>query len=298
MIETVNLSLIQLFFRQSHSRKAISIAIAVCFVAGCSKAESTSQSWDPSVEIGPIAETGSSRVGSFGVRCGYTHSANDDPIVFSNQPRASHSHDFFGAVGINSSTSLSSLKVSESACDSSGDVSAYWTPTLYADGVAVKPIESAAYYRAQSNSDLDEITVPPNGLEMLSVGAEWTCARVDDPTVEVPNCPETSLTRLLLVFPDCWDGEHLSSDDHKSHLSVSDNGRCPRSHPVAMTRLILEVRYKIPVGSTLTLASGDIITAHGDAIINWDSRVIEQELKYCVKRSINCDLTWNTTIGY
>ena len=237
-------------------------------------------------------------MGSFGVRCGYSHTNNDDPIVFPGASGASHSHDFFGAVETDAFTTAESLAASPSLCDSSGDLSAYWTPTLYANSVAITPVESAAYYRASTNSDLDAITAPPNGLKMMSAGAEWTCARVDDPTPTMPSCPDSSLTRLLLAFPDCWDGENLDSADHMAHVAVSDNGRCPDSHPVAMTRLILEVRYKIPPGSDVTLASGALSSAHGDAFIHWRPEIIRQELKYCVKRTINCDLTWNTTFGY
>jgi Domain of unknown function (DUF1996) len=250
------------------------------------------------VEIGPIAETGADRVGSFGVRCDYSHTASDDPILYPGAPGASHSHDFFGAVGVDAYTVAADLEKSESLCDSSGDRSSYWTPTLYANGQPIEPVESAAYYRALPDSDLDSISAPPNGLKMMSVGAEWTCARVDDPTVKMPNCPESSLTRLLLVFPDCWDGKNLDSADHVSHVMPSAGGECPDSHPVHMTRLILEVRYPLVPGAEIELASGPLTTAHGDAFISWDSKVIAQELKSCVKRSINCDLTWNTTLGY
>lgn len=271
---------------------------ALALISCGDKRESAVVAWNPQVSIGPIAETGDARVGSFGVRCGYSHTSDDDPIIYPGEAGLSHSHDFFGAVNTNAFTTPESLTTADSLCDSSGDLSAYWTPTLYANDVAVTPIESAAYYRASAGSDLDTITVPPNGLKMLSVGAEWTCARVDDPTVEMPACPDSSITRLLLAFPDCWNGKDLDSADHRSHVTASENGRCPSSHPVAMTRLILEVRYKIPVGSEVTLASGDLTSAHGDAIINWRPDVIGQELRYCVKRSINCDLTWNTTLGY
>ena len=250
------------------------------------------------MEIGPIAETGEARVGSFGVRCLYDHTIDDDPIRFPGAPGASHLHDFFGAANVNAFTTSEDLENGPSLCDSSGDKSSYWTPALYADGEIVQPLEAAAYYRAVSKSDLDSLIAPPNGLKMVSVGAEWTCARVDDPTSEVPSCPEGSLTRMLLAFPDCWDGENLDSFDHVSHVTPSDNGKCPKTHPVNMTRLILEVRYHLEPGSKIELASGDISSAHGDTIINWDRDIIEGEMRFCVRRSINCDLTWNTTLGY
>lgn len=48
--------------------------------------------------------------------------------------------------------------------------------------------------------------------------------------------------RAQIVFPSCWDGVNLDSEDHKSHMSypvggAPDSGDCPSSHPV-------KVRYE------------------------------------------------------
>jgi hypothetical protein len=34
---------------------------------------------------------------------------------------------------------------------------------------------------------------------------------------------QMSLLQLDVIFPDCWDGRHLDSPDHKSHMAYSRN---------------------------------------------------------------------------
>lgn len=52
-------------------------------------------------------------------------------------------------------------------------------------------------------------------------------------------CPNN--LRAQVVFPSCWDGVNLDSDDHKSHVSyplgtAPDSGDCPDSHPIKVRR--------------------------------------------------------------
>jgi len=44
------------------------------------------------------------------------------------------------------------------------------------------------------------------------------------------------------------------------------------------------------------LSSGALDTAHGDAILVWDQKVLAKEIRSCIKRRVNCDLTWFTAI--
>ena len=55
--------------------------------------------------------------------------------------------------------------------------------------------------------------------------------------------------RSEVVFPSCWDGVNLDSDDHKSHVAYPasgsyDSGPCPSSHPVHLLTLFYEVTYR------------------------------------------------------
>lgn len=52
------------------------------------------------------------------------------------------------------------------------------------------------------------------------------------------NCPDG--LRSQVVFPSCWDGVNVDSDDHKSHMSyplgsAPDSGDCPDTHPVKVS---------------------------------------------------------------
>jgi hypothetical protein len=236
--------------------------------------------------------------GSFSVVCEYTHRASDDPIVHRDAPGHSHVHEFFGNPGTDDASTAASLMAVEGECDSVADHSAYWAPALYRNGEAVDPIGVAVYYRTAPGTDARWIHAPPNGLELISVSAGWQCARTDPVMAEPLSCGASTPLRMHLVFPDCWDGERLSSADHASHVAASVDGTCPSTHPIQITRIEMELRYGLAgVPGSLTLASGALSTAHGDVIVAWDRDHIEREVSACVRRLVSCDLSWNTGLG-
>lgn len=111
------------------------------------------------------------------------------------------------------------------------------------------------------------------------------------------NCPDG--IRAELMFPSCWDGVNLDSDDHQSHVAYPDlviNGDCPDSHPVRLPGLFYETIWDMGSYSDRTglfaFANGDplgksyestkperslLLTKligfgyHGDFIMGWDS---------------------------
>src|SRR5919197_133805 len=54
--------------------------------------------------------------GQFVVRCPYSHSLMDDPIVFPGQPGASHMHDFFGNESVNAFSTMASMLAGQTTC--------------------------------------------------------------------------------------------------------------------------------------------------------------------------------------
>lgn len=247
--------------------------------------------------VSSVVDPDSGRRGSFGVVCPFSHRNDDDPIVFPGAHHASHLHDFFGATRVDAHTTWQELMSMTNTCQSMGDLSSYWSPTLLQDGLPVTPIEMAVYLRTPDEADPESIVAPPNGLQLISIRSGWTCARNDTPTSTMPTCPATAITRLLLEYPDCWDGAHLSTDDHFSHMAVSVNGACPDSHPVHIAEMATEVRYKLTGSHEYAFSSGPLDTAHADAIIAWDRDVIDREVRTCLRRRVNCDLTWFTALG-
>ena len=98
----------------------------------------------------------------------------------------------------------------------------------------------------------------------------------------------------VLTFPDCWDGRHVDSADHRSHVANSTDGACPRSHPVSIPQLTTSITFPISgPGHRLRLASGSTDSAHGDFLNAWDPDGLEREVTACIRRGAVCDLASN-----
>src|SRR5690606_1069321 len=105
--------------------------------------------------------------------------------------------------------------------------------------------------------------------------------------------PATTPLALRVTFPDCWDGEHLDSDDHRSHMALSQGGRCPGSHPVAVPQLVLDIHYPVSGDAVVALASGSPYSAHADFFNGWDQAALEREVAACINRSLICGVISN-----
>lgn len=263
----------------------------------------------------------------FTVDCGFSHRAADDPIVHPGAPGASHSHDFFGSVATDASSTGSSLRGTATTCEDTDDTAAYWVPTLSVAGVPVEPTVLRAYYRARRGVDVRDVTAPPLGLAMISGDPAATAAGHDDPgahhhgapgaeaggpvtggqdvadagwgcglrprrlrAAPPRDCTANALLTLQLRFPDCWDGRNLDTPDHRSHVARSVDGRCPATHPVLMTEIQLSVSWPV-TGATadaVTIDSGAVEGAHGDFLNGWDPEVLAGHVDLCVAAKANC----------
>jgi hypothetical protein len=124
--------------------------------------------------------------------------------------------------------------------------------------------------------------------------AGWTCGSSTRLATAPPVCPSSAPLHLVLTFPDCWDGEHLASDDHRSHAAYSVDGACPRSHPVQLPQLTVAVAYPISgTGHALSLASGSVYSAHGDFLNAWDPVGLQREVQACIHREVVCEVASN-----
>ena len=115
-------------------------------------------------------------------------------------------------------------------------------------------------------------------------------ARFKVRTRKCPSCPlvETVLEsrvktflELHVNFPDCWDGKHLDSPDHQSHMAHSRDYVCPASHPVKVPLIRLNVRYPIVDGRDVLLASGGQLTGHADFFNAWNERALRRLVDDC-----------------
>ncbi|HVL53372.1 MAG TPA: DUF1996 domain-containing protein [Vitreimonas sp.] len=115
---------------------------------------------------------------------------------------------------------------------------------------------------------------------------------------EPPTCPRTAPLGVRVAFPDCWDGERLDSDDHRSHLARSRDGRCPGSHPVLLAQLVFEVHYaRSGPPDGLELASGGVHGLHADFMNAWDQERLEREVRVCLHGRRVCGVVSNRATG-
>lgn len=237
-------------------------------------------------------------VGQFVVECGAAHRNHDDPIVHAGHHGASHLHQYFGSRATRGDSTYGELTRSSTTCDHPADTAAYWIPALLVDGEPVDPLRAVAYYRAGPGVDPATVTAYPPSL-MLIAGdptttgpqptsvVSWSCGGGRRDQVP-PDCPWGTTLRLLLTFPDCWDGERHDSPDHRSHAAYSSGGTCDAAHPVPIPQLQLAVDFPPIDPRRATLASGPTHTAHGDFWNTWDQAALEREVDHCLRRDLVC----------
>ncbi len=268
--------------------------------AGAALGSTTTDVVVPAVHSGPQGDTA-----QFVVKCAFSHAGPDDPIVHPGHHGASHRHDFFGNTGTDSESTAASLVGGETSCTQRLDTAAYWAPSLIDHGEPVTPLGAIAYYRPAPGVDQTTLTPYPTGLKMVSGDpvaqepqpveiAGWACGTSSDVQSSPPVCPAAAPLRVRITFPDCWDGRNLDSADHRAHVTRSQQGTCPSSHPVLLPQLTLVVRYPISGdGHDLTLASGATITAHADFLNAWDEHELTDQVTMCLRRGLVCSVASN-----
>jgi hypothetical protein len=259
----------------------------------------------PTARVAAIHTGPQGTVAQFVVKCGYSHTAPDDPIVHPGMAAMSHSHDFFGNEGTDADSTAGSLVDGTTTCNKQADTAAYWAPTLLDHGEPVTPLGLVAYYRPAPGVDPTILEPYPAGLMMIagdsvSAGeqpvevAAWTCGTSSDLQPTPPTCPAEAPLRARMTFPDCWDGEHLDSPDHQAHVTFSHDGACPDGFPVTMPQLTVTVRYPVSgTGHDLTLASGPTFTIHSDFLNAWDQTELTSLVDKCLHRSVVCNVASN-----
>jgi hypothetical protein len=116
----------------------------------------------------------------------------------------------------------------------------------------------------------------------------WNCST--DPTgasITIPSCATPSL-HAHIRFPNCWDGKHLDSADHHSHMSYSKKGVCPKRYPVAVPQIMLIIQYPISTETPLQLASFGQLTGHADFFNGWKQAELKRLVDYCLNALRAC----------
>lgn len=265
---------------------------------------------DPSPYVAPSNWPWSAGYPAFRIFCEYSHVGYDDPIVYPGQPGRAHLHTFFGNTGTNATSTYESLRTTGgSSCDGGPlNRTGYWAPSVFdASGSVVVPLDLLVYYKAENAPVVNgtpQFRDFPNGLRMIA-GARtdglavdpaasrpdggsglvwgWKCEGSSS-TNSIPSCPAGTNLVGVIRFPYCWDGVHLDSADHRSHLRYGVNntwGPCP-SGWVHIPEVTEMVRYGNPTGGTDRWSlSSDMMspsgasgsTLHADWYGAWDNGI-------------------------
>ena len=249
------------------------------------------------------------RVPEFNAACTISHRLPDDPIVFPGMAGASHLHTFWGNRSTSATSTNESLFASTAtSCDPPEDRSAYWVPSLLENGKVVDPHGVTVYYGSRLSDPT--ATVPfPEGFRMIvgdakrqvatpkgAPGQFW-CAGAGGEVGRSadgnwPVCAPTAELTYQLTFPDCWDGVHLDSPDHRSHVGpTGPDGTCASGKfPVAIPSLSFVIGYPARGGAAgFELASGMASSMHGDFMNAWETRPLAERVRNCITQKAKCD---------
>lgn len=277
--------------------------LAVALLAACGAAATVAPAAAPDqVIVGPQGGRG-----QFAVECAFDQFLADDPIVFPGQPGASHLHQFFGAHAVTAESTHDELMAGTTTCEQPADTASYWAPVLLdAAHEPVEPLGAVAYYRAGVEVDPVVVESYPAGL-MLIAGdhtatepqplsvVSWSCDTGAIRQATPPDCTAGTNLRLLVVFQDCWDGEHLRPPGNSTYSTA---GECPASHPVHIPQLQLAVDFPPLPPDGLALSSGGILSGHADFWNAWHQDKLEREVDVCLRRDLPCKISGRrTTIG-
>ena len=236
--------------------------------------------------------------------CRYSHEANDDPILDPGKPGQSMAHDFFGNTSTSATSTAATLVGGSTTCSTSDDASAYWTPVLYQNGVAIPPLRNLIYW-AGLHGTSPSVVAPPAGLEMIGGNEnasapqstkviDWRCTGVVSQTAsDVPvNCAGTKGLELRVTFPSCWNGTTLNGAS-QTNVVYPEGRRCPASYPVRIPTVVFHVVYPITSATGLTLSmgpgqQGSTDTAHGDFINGWNQSVLIGLINGCAGPTRTC----------
>jgi hypothetical protein len=269
------------------------------------------------VQTATVAFTPGQDIGAFRDDCGFAKFSFDDPIVYPGQPGASHLHMFFGNTAVTASSTGTSIQNSGSSTCAGGTLnrSAYWAPAML-DNVThqpVRPTGNNVYYKTGYNGiKPSAVKAVPAGLMMVTGSSKNTTrganpvsyACISDNDVQpwqpsIPNCAVGYTLVMEVTFPQCWDGVHLDSSDHKSHMANPVGGACPADHPVALPVISYNIHYKITTANAAShwqlssdmydVSSGKAgYSGHADYMYGWDTPTMATFTTRCLNTSTDC----------
>lgn len=296
------------FSLRSPAGPAIAFAAALVLAAGTAAATSAAVASSAPARVGTTGfPSGGTNPGIFTDTCTRSKTAPDDPIMMPGMTGMSMQHDFFGNPSVDASSTAATLRGGSTTCSTSADASAYWTPVVYQHGHPLTPQRTLLYWRTPGAIASSARTMP-QGISLIAGDesatapqstsvVDWTCtttaadrrpARGDLPH----DCPGGSQLRLVISFPDCWDGHTMDGRDRSGAVYATRAG-CPSSHPVHIPQLVLHVTYPTSSGDGITLSTGPQtqgppVTGHADFVSGWQQPRMDADVAACVTAQVRC----------
>jgi hypothetical protein len=223
---------------------------------------------------------------SIKVSCSFSHTLKDDPIVFPNQPGASHRHDFFGNDSTDAYSTTASMEGQTTSCasDNPGDTAGYWTPSLKVNKTVTHDVGFSAYYYRRNEGML---TPYPQGFQMVAGNSHATGAQsrsvvyygcgngTSQPVVNyMPDCTADGTHLYIhILFPWCWDGVFTGGND-TAHVAY---GPCDAAHPYHFPQLVERINWDAVVNAThgVKFTSGAWYSVHADYLSVWADGALE-----------------------
>lgn len=270
--------------------------------------------------------------------------AKDDPVVYFNQAGASHLHQVWGNEKFDATTTPADLASNAATnCNAtpySLNRSSYWMPALiHESGDVIKPDLVSVYYKRKTasssfcnpaNPKFIGICVGlPSQIRFVFgwdasrptaavQGASWVCApgdgkhyaNLDD--LFNSGCAVGASLIANTMAPNCWDGKHLDSPDHRSHMAYGDYSRgdgyyhCPTTHPYLIPQEENKAQYLVTADmigtrsdgskySRVRLASDAMLpgakpgaTLHADYMEAWVSVAKKMWMDNCIDKALDC----------
>jgi hypothetical protein len=257
------------------------------------------------------------RPGSFAVRCVWSHSLRDDPILAPDEPGVSHLHAFFGARAARAGATRRDLMRSSTTCSDPADTAAVWVPAGTLKGQLRTPLWERTYY---FGNGAQVGTVPAN-LKMIggdphatapsdNPDVSWSCGNGTPIATHPYDCRPYRRTRPSvhgivgrIEFPTCWDGSTLDPLERASGVVHPVGRGCADDHPHRIPRVSVRVQFGVldpcagatPCGPddddapiAFGLTSGPYHTLHADFWNTWDQRALDRLVRRCLHASTDC----------
>jgi hypothetical protein len=214
-------------------------------------------------------------------------------------------HDFYGNTSTSAASTAAKLVGGTTRCTTSADASAYWTPVLYQNGVALTPGPALIYWRRPVR-DTESVQTVPAGLQLIAGDEtatapqplsviQWTCSSdltMAKATATPHDCAGRSRLRLVVTFPSCWDGHTLTGAGQTNVVYRSAAG-CPTGHPIQIPQIVFHVVYPTSSAAGLTVSmtptmTGSTNTEHVDFVNGWTQSILNADVSACVATSTRC----------